>query len=486
MIGDAVMAQTRQFHPSLTAASAPDRPAIVFAESGDSISYSELTGRINRAAHLFRSAGLRPGDGIVLLAENNQRFLEIAWAAQSSGLYYTAINVHLTPDEIGFIVSDSGAKAMVSTAHLADKASAVLARGDHAIAHAWMIDDTATGFDSYEAAVGAQPNTPIDDGVEGDFMLYSSGTTGRPKGIRRALKMSPVGEGADIVVGFLTMFGIDPETVYLSPAPLYHSAPLGWCMGVHRLGGTVVVMHRFDAAELLSNVERYSVTHTQVVPTMFVRMLKLDDAERGRHDLSSLRMVMHAAAPCPPDVKHQMIEWWGPIIYEHYSSTEGVGMTLIDSAGWLERPGSVGKPVMGAAHVLDEDGVELPRGAIGTLWFEGVTFEYHNDPERTASVKNAAGWATVGDIGYIDDDGFVFLTDRKAFTIISGGVNVYPQEIENVLITHPAVADVAVFGVPNADLGEEVKAVVQPVSWVDAGDVLRRELDQYCRHRLAS
>ena len=295
-------------------------------------------------------------------------------------------------------------------------------------------------------------------------MLYSSGTTGRPKGIQRPLTFPPMGQGLPGAVPFLRALGLEDGGVYLCPAPLYHAAPLAWSTAAHRLGATVVVMERFDPAQALALIERHRVTHAQFVPTMFVRMLKLPDAERLRYDHSSLRAVVHAAAPCPVEVKRQMIDWWGPIVSEFYSATEGLGATFITAQEWLAHPGSVGRPMLGIVHVLDDDGDEVAAGEIGTIWFEGgLPFEYHNDPDKTASTMNEKGWATVGDVGYVDDDGYLYLTDRKTFMIISGGVNIYPQEVENLLVTHPKVMDVAVIGVPNDDLGEEVKAVVQPV-----------------------
>jgi long-chain acyl-CoA synthetase len=317
-------------------------------------------------------------------------------------------------------------------------------------------------------------------------MLYSSGTTGRPKGIRRPLDLAPMGQGLPGAVPFLRALGLQDGGVYLTPAPLYHAAPLAWSLGAQRLGATVVVMERFDPVDMLRLIERHRVTHVQLVPTMFVRMLKLPEADRKRFDLSSLAAAVHAAAPCPVDIKRQMIDWWGPIISEYYSATEGSGATFLDSEEWLAHPGSVGRPMLGEAHIVDEDGTELPPGETGTIYFSGGNpFEYHNDPQKTADTKDRRGWSTVGDVGYLDGDGYLYLTDRKTFMIISGGVNIYPQEAENVLVGHPKVMDVAVIGVPNPDLGEEVKAVVQPVDWNDAGDDLASELLEYCRAHLS-
>jgi long-chain acyl-CoA synthetase len=282
------------------------------------------------------------------------------------------------------------------------------------------------------------------------------------------------------------LFGIQPDAKYLSPAPLYHAAPLRWCMSVHKIGGTVVVLEKFEPEAYLAAVERFRITDSQLVPTMFVRMLKLPDETRARYDLSSLKMAVHAAAPCPVPVKEQMIAWWGPIIFEYYAGTEGNGFCMLNSAEWLAHKGSVGKALLGELKIVGEDGAEVPQGESGTVFFaNGPQFEYHNDPDKTAASRNAQGWSTLGDVGYVDADGYLYLTDRKAFMIISGGVNIYPQEAENILVTHPKVADVAVFGVPNEEMGEEVKAVVQPVSMADATPELAAELMGWCRERLS-
>jgi acyl-CoA synthetase (AMP-forming)/AMP-acid ligase II len=451
--------------------------------SGDVITFAELAARANRAAHLFRDRGLTRGGTVAILLENNPRFLEIAWAAQQSGLYYTAINSHLTAEEAAYITDDCGAQLLVTSAALAGVAAAIEAPQ---VRHRLMIDGVISGFESYETATATQPSSPLPDACEGDFMLYSSGTTGRPKGIQRPLTFAPLGEGIPGALPFLQALGLDDGDVYLCPAPLYHAAPLAWSMASHRLGAAVVVMERFDPEQALRLVERHQVTHAQMVPTMFVRMLKLPEATRSSYDVSSLRAVVHAAAPCAVEVKHRMIEWWGPILSEFYSATEGLGATFISSDEWLAHPGSVGKAMLGEPHILDDDGTELGPGEVGTIWFaSGNNFEYHNDAAKTTEAKDDRGWATVGDVGYLDDDGYLYLTDRKTFMIISGGVNIYPQEAENALITHPKVMDVAVIGVPNADLGEEVKAVVQPVSWNDVGDALAGELLAHCRRHLA-
>jgi acyl-CoA synthetase (AMP-forming)/AMP-acid ligase II len=474
-------------HLGEIAARAPDRPAVIMGGTGTTISFAELDERSNRAAQLFRARGLERGATVAIFLENHVRFLELAWAAQRSGLYYTAINSHLTPDEAAYIIDDCDARLVVSSAALSSVATAITAAAVPRVDHRLMVDAEADGWEGYEAALASMPPRPVADECEGDFMLYSSGTTGRPKGIQRPLTFAPLGQGIPGAVPFLQMLGVADGDVYLSPAPLYHAAPLAWSMGTHRLGATSVIMERFDPRQALALIERHRVTHAQFVPTMFVRMLKLPRAERERFDVSSLRAVVHAAAPCPVEVKRRMIDWWGPIISEYYSSTEGVGATFITADDWLAHPGSVGRPILGTPHILDDEGRELPPGEPGTIWFDGITrFEYHDDPKKTASMRNTDGWGTVGDMGYVDDEGYLYLTDRKSFMVISGGVNIYPQEVENLLVLHPKVMDVAAFGVPNADLGEEVKAVVQPVDWAQAGPGLAAELIAHCREHLAA
>ena len=473
-------------HPGLVAAADPDRPAIRMGASGTTVTYQDLDERSNRLAHLLRARGLEPGDNLAILLPNEPAFLEAAWAAQRGGLYYTAINTHLSADEAAYIINDSDARAIVAADSLADTASRLGGASAPGVRFRLLVGGELEGWERYERAIATQPATPIPDESEGDFMLYSSGTTGKPKGIRRPLSKAAFGTRMEPAAGLLGLLGFGEGDVYLSPAPLYHAAPLGFCMAVLRLGGTVVVMERFDAAATLDLIARYRVTHAQFVPTMFSRLLRLPATERQGHDLSSLRQVVHAAAPCPVDVKRDMIEWWGPIIAEYYAATEGHGATFITSEEWLTHPGSVGRPMIGGVHILDDDGRELPAGEIGTVWFAGgPAFEYHNDPAKTAEARNADGWATTGDVGYLDGHGYLYLTDRRAYVIISGGVNIYPQEAENVLVGHPRVLDAAVFGVPNPEMGEEVKAVVQPADPAEAGPELEAELIAHCRERLA-
>jgi len=472
-------------HPSVHAQTSPDKPAIRMADGGQVVTYRQLDDRSNQAAQLLRARGLKAGDHIAILVENHPRFFEICWGAQRSGIIYTAISTRLGVDEIAYIVEDCGAKLMVVSAALAEQARA-LAPATPRVAHRLMIDGTTDGYESWERAIDQYPAQRIADETAGGDMLYSSGTTGRPKGVFVPPESPAIDATTALIEVSRKLYGIDADTVYLSPAPLYHAAPLRFCMTVMRLGGTCVVMEHFDAERYLQLLEAHRATHTQLVPTMFVRMLKLPPDVRERHDVSSLKCAIHAAAPCPIPIKEQMISWWGPVIWEYYAGTEGNGMTMVRSEEWLSHKGTVGRAVVGKLRICDDEGNELPPGEPGTVYFaEGKAFEYHNDPAKTADSRNAKGWTTLGDVGYVDDEGYLYLTDRKAYMIISGGVNIYPQEAENVLITHPKVADVAVFGVPNEEFGEEVKAVVQPRDMRDTGPDLAVELIEYCRAHLA-
>lgn len=475
--------------PGVHAASQPDKPAYVMGKTGEVVTYRELDERSNRLAQLLYDRGLRFGDHLALFMTNGPRYLEVAWAAQRSGLYFTTVNYHFNADEVAYIVDNCDAKAIVVSASLGEVASELGALLDDRVKVRLAEGGAVDGFERYEDAVAQHPAEPLAEELEGHAMLYSSGTTGRPKGIQYPLERKPVGSPMAALAGFTATYGIDGDCVYLSPAPLYHSAPLQFCIAVTRFGGTVVVMERFDAEDALRLIQEHGVTHAQFVPTMFVRMLKLPDDVRTSYDVGSLQVAIHAAAPCPVPVKRQMIDWWGPIIMEYYAATEGTGATMISSEEWLAHPGSVGRPFNSTVHVLDEDGNELPQGEAGVIWFEpsatSLTFEYYKDADKTAAAHNREGWATVGDMGYLDEEGYLYLTDRRDFMIVSGGVNIYPQEAENLLITHPKVLDVAVFGVPNEEMGEEVKAVVQPVDMADAGPALAEELLEFCRADLA-
>ncbi|MEU8120318.1 acyl-CoA synthetase [Spirillospora sp. NPDC049024] len=470
-------------HLGQIAARTPDKPAVVMAGSGRVVTFRELNEESNRLAQLLRAEGLRPGDHIAFMMENHPLYLAVAWAAQRSGLYYTAISSRLQAEELAYIAGNCEAKAFITSA-----ATEVAAQSPPDVPLRLMLDGTAPGYDSYEERVAQHPPTPIEDECEGMDMLYSSGTTGRPKGVKPPLSKAPMGEAGPLYQLLAFLFQPDADSVYLSPAPLYHAAPLRYSLNFHRFGAAVVVMERFDAEQALAAIEKYRVTHSQWVPTMFIRMLKLPEETRARYDVSSLRCAVHAAAPCPVPVKEQMIAWWGPILHEYYAGTEGNCFVYTNSEDWLAHKGTVGRPILGEVHVCGEDGRELPPGEPGTLYFgNGPVFEYHADEAKTAASRDpwGHGWTTLGDVGHVDEDGFLYLTDRRAYMIISGGVNIYPQEAENVLAVHPKVADVAVFGVPDAEMGEAVKAVVQPLSMDDAGPELEAELMAYCRDRLA-
>ena len=478
-------------YPGTFAETTPDKPAVIMAGTGEAVTYAELDARSSRLARLFTAAGLRPGDHISLFMENNPRFFEIYWAAMRSGLYLTAINRYLQPDESSYILQDSNAKALITSAAMAELAAPIPALApDCRILLA--TDGPVDGFLRYEDELDHHPAEHPASQPQGETMLYSSGTTGRPKGIKRPLSglqiddPAALGGVAQLLVG---LFGADADARYLSPAPLYHSAPLGFTTAIQSLGGTVVVMERFDPALALEYIDRFEITHSQWVPTMFSRMLKLSEEQRSGHDWSTHRYAVHAAAPCPVEVKKQMFDLWGPIIYEYYAGTEGNGFVFCTPDDWLSHPGTVGRALLGTVRICDDEGVELPTGQAGTIYFEReqMMFEYHNDPEKTRNAQHREhpNWSTLGDVGYLDDEGFLYLTDRQAFMIIAGGVNIYPQEIEDCLVMHPKVADVAVFGVPNDDLGEEVKAVVQPEAGVEVGDDLARELSAYAAEHLA-
>lgn len=457
--------------------------------SGYTQTFKQLNDSANRLSQLLRSVGLKPGDHIALCLENHDRYLEILWGCHFAGLVYTAASSRLTSQELSYIINDCGAKAFITSKYKADQAAEILPSTSN-VGMRLMLDGVIDGYESYEAAVDSQSAEPLPSRIAGFDMLYSSGTTGQPKGITKPFLGQSLDDTPTAVAPMLGMlFGFTDNSVYLSPAPMYHAAPLRFTMAAQSVGSTAVVMEHFDPEEFLAAVAVHKVTHSQVVPTMFVRLLKLDPAIRQRYDVSSLQAVIHAAAPCPIPVKKQMIEWFGPIIHEYYAGTEGNGFVYCNSDMWLAHEGTVGMPIGCTLHIVGEEGEELPKYESGTIYFEGgAEFQYHNDPEKTKGSRHSNGWSTLGDVGYLDDDGFLFLTDRKAYMIISGGVNIYPQEAENALVTHPKVIDVAVFGVPNDEFGEEVKAVVQPaVMPANADDAreLERELIAYCRSQLA-
>jgi len=460
----------------------PKQPAIRFS-NGEALTYGALEAASCRVANWLRETGMPTGAQIAFLLENRLALVTLAWAAQRAGLYYTPIPTHLKADEADYIIKDSGALLVATSARFTSML-APLRQTLSSVRH-WLTVDTAEhGFQALAEVTQSQQHRPNGPEYEGSAMLYSSGTTGRPKGVRRPIMGTAFGE--ERISPMYRCHGMNSDTVLLSPAPLYHAAPLRSVQAVHRLGGQVVAMEKFDPEALLAAVEAYRVTHVQLVPTMLHRLLQLPQELRARYDLSSLRCIIHAAAPCPIATKRAAIDWLGPIVNEYYGGTEGVGITYITSEEWLAHPGSVGRAIIGELHIVGDDGQEAPPGESGLVYFaNGPAFEYHNAPEKMAEVVNDKGWATLGDIGRVDADGYLYLIDRRSHTINSGGVNIYPQEIEDTLLTHPEVADAAVFGVPNAEFGEEVKAVIQLKRPCENETAMAAQLIEFCRGRIS-
>lgn len=465
----------------------PDKVAFRMCESGRQVSFAELDAKANQVAHAVNHLGLQPGDHVAVLMNNCPELLELCFGMDRSGVYYTLISTRLTAQEISYIVKDCGARLFVYSSDVKVANQALFSGLPPALQCFWVgPGEGSTGHGDWCAYCATQPTHLTANPLQGSDMLYSSGTTGRPKGVLWPLPPSPAGQRTMLVALLAPLLGYSANCHYLSTAPLYHAAPLRHSMTVIKMGGTVTVMEHFDARLALQAIERYRITHSQWVPTMFVRLLKLDPAERENFDLSSMQMVVHAAAPCPVDVKEKIMDWWGPIVHEYYAGTENNGFCSITPSEWLQHKGSVGRASQGKVHICDEEGTALATGQVGLVYFsDGPQFQYHNDPDNTARTRNAQGWTTLGDIGYLDDQGYLYLVDRKAFMIISGGVNIYPQEIEDVLLQHPKVLDVAVVGVPNSDWGEEVKGVVQPLDPNDRGPALAEELMAFCRAHLA-
>ncbi|MGI9344932.1 MAG: acyl-CoA synthetase [Gammaproteobacteria bacterium] len=478
-------------YPGIHAQSQPDKHAVVMAGSGEYLTYRSLDEQSNQLAHQLRASGIKPGDHISMLMENRLEHFVVAWAALRSGVHITPVNRYLTANEVAYIVTDSQSKVLISSDVMVGQLPGLRELCSSCECF-WTFGSAGSGWLQLEPVLTSQPTEPIADEWLGEAMMYSSGTTGQPKGIKRPLTWQSPEEGP-FIAPTLAAFGFTQDTVYLSPAPLYHAAPFHYCNGVLSLGATVVVLEKFEPLEALKAIENYAITHSQWVPTMFVRMLKLPPEQLQGWNLSSHLLAIHAAAPCPVDIKRKMIEWWGPILFEYYAASEANGVTVIDSAQWLKHPGSVGQAVQSIVRICDEStGEVLPAGERGVIYFEqegqeAPTFEYHNSPDKTRKAQHPkhANWTTLGDVGYLSEDGFLYLTDRKAYTVISGGVNIYPQEIEDVLIMHDKVADVAVFGVPNEDFGEEVKAVVQLAANVSPNASIEQELMEYCREHLA-
>ena len=471
--------------PSEWATLQPEKAAYIMAGTGVSVSYRELDEASNQIAHVFRNLGLEAGDHIALLSGNNEHFIKIVWAAQRSGLIYTPIHTHLKADEVEYILKDCGAKLLIFSDQFLELVCA-LANRETALENILCIESSGQFIDLI-SEMSRQPVTPIKDQLAGAHMLYSSGTTGNPKGILPDWEPRSFDGFPEALLNTGALLGISKTSVYMAPAPLYHAAPLVSNLVAMAFGGTTVIVEKFEPESALAAIEKYSVTHSQWVPIMFIRMLRLPEPVRKSFDISSMQQATHAAAPCPVEVKQQMIDWWGPIIAEYYSASEAIGMTFITSEEWIAHRGSVGRAVFGTPHIVDSDGSSLPPGETGKIYFSGTQrFEYFNDADKTLSAMNEKFGATVGDIGYMDEDGYLYLTDRDSFVIISGGVNIYPQEIEAILMRHPDILDAAVFGIPNEEFGEEVKAVIELCDWKMACEEKRDEIIGWSRERISS
>ena len=472
-------------HHSTYAASKPDEPALILAGSGKVITWKEHDQQVNQIAQYFRDIGLKEKDHIAIMLENRVEYIQIIDAAIDAGLLITNISTHLQQDETEYVINNSESKLLITSEPFADLAAEIVPMTP-GVTHRLMLDSTIDGYDAYEGTISSYSSEPIDYGLAGTFMLYSSGTTGRPKGILWDIPDLPVGTMDPNLEMAAALFQITDQSVYLSTQPLYHSAPAAFAIGCMQVGCTIVLIEKFEAETALAAIEKYQATHSQWVPTMFVRIFKLPDEVRLKYDLSSMKCIVHAAAPCPVEVKLKLIDWLGPVVYEFWGGTETAIVTFITSPEYLEHKGSVGKGVAAVLHILDDEGNDLPPGEPGVIYMEqGRQYTYFKEPEKTTGSRNKDGWTNIGDIGYLDEDGYLYLTDRKAFMIISGGVNIYPQETEDVLVMHPKVMDVAVIGVPHEEFGEEVKAVVQPISWADSGPELEQELIEYARSKVS-
>ena len=473
--------------PTITdhAIATPDKPAFIMGSTGETVTFAELDARANQVAQLLRASGVQQGKHIAMMMKNCLEFMEIMFGCMRAGVVFTPISTHLKKDETAYIINNCRAQLFIASASLADVAAEAAAQAS-ALEHCFIVGGEKAGFVDWHSTLAEQPSDPIADQSLGVPMLYSSGTTGKPKGVFRAPENIDLDAPHPLKLAG-AYYGFNTETIYLSPAPLYHAAPLHYNTLNLIQGGTSIIMERFEPEQALALIERHKATHSQWVPVMFIRMLKLPEAVRSKYDVSSMQRAIHAAAPCPIDIKRQMIDWWGPVICEYYSSSEGVGFTLIDSEDWLNHPGSVGRPLTGIPKILNDNLEELPVGEVGQIYFAEVArFEYFDEPGKTGEAFDSRGWGTVGDMGYLDEEGYLYLTDRKNFMIITGGVNVYPAEIEGLLVTHPKVADVAVFGVPNEEFGEEVKAVVQLMNHSDVSPETAEDLTLWMKERLAS
>jgi fatty-acyl-CoA synthase len=476
-------------YPEYWAADDPNKAAVIMVEDGTVLTYGELALHSRQLANAFHDLGLQVGDHVSVQLRNSPRYFEVVWGALLAGLHISPISTYATNDDLAYIVRDSESKVFITSDDFA--ATAPELPGLVPSCGTWiMLGTLSDGYLDYERVLDDARTDPTPANAPlGEYMLYSSGTTGRPKGILRKLSNRTVGDGS-IANRFLNkVFGVDRHSVYLSPAPLYHGAPLGFTMGIISLGGTAAVMRKFEPAVALRSIEELRVTHSQWVPTMFTRLLALDEGTRSAFDLSAHKVAIHSSAPCPRHIKEAMLQWWGPILHEYYSGTEDVGVTYASPQDWLAHPGTVGRPLGFQIHICDENGAELPRRASGLVYFESrrAPFEYHKDIAKTGTARHPEhpNWVTLDDVGYLDEDGFLFLTDRASFMIISGGVNIYPQEIEDVLVKHPSVTDIAVIGIPDEDMGERVLAIVEPVPGSGTPAELESELTHYAQSNLA-
>lgn len=471
--------------PAHVAVRDPDRVAQVMPVSGNEMTYGELDERSRRLARVLREHGLRPGDHVAIITGNHELTLSVCWAAQRSGLYWTPINTRWTPAEVSHVLRDSDARALVVSQKNAELAEQALTNldGERLLVCIDASVGPFVGADELWSSVG---DGPLVDECEGIEMLYSSGTTGRPKGIVPGSIGAPFGAGDVTLETLRQHYGIDEDTVFVVATPLFHIAALASALETHRSGGVVVIMDRFQPEEFLRIVERYGATHTMLVPTIMGRLLDLPKEVRSSYRLNSLRFVGHGGAPCPPSVKDETLDLFGPIVYDTWGATERPGLTMLSPEEWSTHRGSVGRPFSGVAHILDATEREVPAGTVGQIFWEtSQPFEYHGDPGKTAASRSSQGWVTVGDLGYVDEDGYLYLTDRAAFMIITGGENVYPVEVENVLMEHPGVRDVAVIGREHADLGQEVVAYVEPADPTADPTELAAHLIGFARERLA-
>ena len=471
-------------HPGQQARSRAGELAVTMADGVDRRTYGELEERIRRTVRALRRRGLTRGSTVAVILENRVEWPELLWAPLRSGMWVAPLNWHLRPAELADVLSGSGAAAVItSAARLRDLAPAIAGRSTVLL----VLDHAGGPGEDLEAALAAESAAPLSDEQSGARLLYSSGTTGRPKGIRQPLPDHHPDDAPPRLAPLVQRLGMDEHTVFLNAAPAYHAAPFQFGLATQEIGGTLVHLERFDPVSYLEAIATHRVTHAQLVPTMLVRLLRLPPEVRAAHDLSSLRAVVTSGAPCSPARKAAATEWLGPVVHEYYGASEGYGVTYVAPDEAADRPGTVGRPLVGTLHIADTDGNELPAGEIGRVWFEGTpAFTYEGDVEAERGPSDARGWTTIGDLGRLDADGYLYLTGREGNMIISGGVNIYPQEIAETLLAHPEVADAAVLGIPDEEYGHIVGAIVEPAPGVAADATLEERLDRWCRANLAS